>query len=476
MIGKGIPVTIADGTQVVVPATLRSMTAYVAIEQEDWFEKEIGFIRRWLRPGMRAIDIGAGHGLYSLTMARLVGRTGGVWAFEPASVAAAMLRQSVALNDFSHHATIAAALSDAPGRAWLGFAGSGELNALGADPHAAGEDVAVTTLDAEDERQRWGSPDFVKIDAEGQEAKIVAGGARFFARHAPLVMFEVKANTVVDLAAAHALRAMGYDIYRLVPGGPMLVPHAPDAPLDGYELNLFAARRTRAASLAAAGLLVRPGEEERLPASRDGLALLHAQPFAAAFAQWRNAAPSRDYREALDRYAAWRDATLPPAARYASLRQAVALLSGPCAAAPGLATLSSLARAATEAGERRRAVAAGRQFLSDVRANRELDEPLWPAWPGFDAIVPGAPAIEWAVAAAATGFEQLHAFSTYFVPPTEALEWLCASRFATAAMIRRRVLPRARAARNWTLHALLARPAPDHRNAALWRTRLAAFR
>jgi len=51
-----------DGTQIAVPASLDAMTTYVILEQETWFEKEMAFVARWLRPGMTAIDIGANLG------------------------------------------------------------------------------------------------------------------------------------------------------------------------------------------------------------------------------------------------------------------------------------------------------------------------------------------------------------------------------------------------------------------------------
>jgi hypothetical protein len=41
----------------------------VLIEQEDWFEKEICFVRRVLQPGTCAADIGANYGTYTLAMA-----------------------------------------------------------------------------------------------------------------------------------------------------------------------------------------------------------------------------------------------------------------------------------------------------------------------------------------------------------------------------------------------------------------------
>jgi hypothetical protein len=48
------------------------------IEQEDLFEKEIAFVRRLLQPSMRAIDVGANYGTYTLAMARAAGPKGRV--------------------------------------------------------------------------------------------------------------------------------------------------------------------------------------------------------------------------------------------------------------------------------------------------------------------------------------------------------------------------------------------------------------
>src|SRR3974390_2912365 len=39
-----------------VPPSLDSITTYVLLEQETWFEKELKFLSRWLKPGMTAIE------------------------------------------------------------------------------------------------------------------------------------------------------------------------------------------------------------------------------------------------------------------------------------------------------------------------------------------------------------------------------------------------------------------------------------
>ena len=63
---------IAGGVRVVTPDSAHLITPYVLYEQQDWFEDEIGFLRRVLMPGQQAIDVGANYGVYTLSMAKAV--------------------------------------------------------------------------------------------------------------------------------------------------------------------------------------------------------------------------------------------------------------------------------------------------------------------------------------------------------------------------------------------------------------------
>ena len=92
------------------------------------------------------------------------------------------------------------------------FGSSSELNALG--DSGAGETVRITSLDREDATRDWPSPDFVKIDAEGEEERIVSGGRNFFARHSPLIMFEIKAGEKVNEHLRALFPTMGYRLFR----------------------------------------------------------------------------------------------------------------------------------------------------------------------------------------------------------------------------------------------------------------------
>src|SRR5438045_9130488 len=103
---------LTDGTLILVPACLSTLTTYVLLEQEAWFEKEAAFVPCFLKPGRTAIDIGANVGIYSLPLARGVGPGGAVYAYEPASEARHLLEQSRELNHTANLQIVAAALSD----------------------------------------------------------------------------------------------------------------------------------------------------------------------------------------------------------------------------------------------------------------------------------------------------------------------------------------------------------------------------
>jgi len=253
-----VTLEIADGVRVVAPDALNLLTPYVLFEQQDWFEDEIVFLRRFLQPGQQAIDIGANYGVYTLSIAKSVGPTGAVWAFEPASSTAAFLAQGIAANEFTQVTLECSALSRECGSAQLQLNDNSEINALVRDGQSASasETVRVVTLDDCMQRYGWEHIDFVKIDAEGEEVNIIEGARRFLAEFSPLILYEVKVSRAFHLELVSKFAALGYDSYRLVPGLDLLVPFDAAATPDDYLLNLFCCKKDRAASLSERGLLL----------------------------------------------------------------------------------------------------------------------------------------------------------------------------------------------------------------------------
>jgi FkbM family methyltransferase len=472
---SALPLRLRDGPIVAVPPNLSAITTYVLLEQEDWFEKEIHFLCRCIEPGVTAIDIGANLGVYSLTLARLVGPSGRVFAYEPGSEARRLLTHSRALNDLANLEIIDAALSDGERQGHLAFAASSELRALGSA--GRGEAVRITSLDREGAVRGWPSPDFIKIDAEGEEERIIAGGRAFFSAHSPLVMFEVKAESRVNNRLPAIFQDMGYRVFRLLAGAPLLVPHEIAQPLDPYELNLFAAKPDRIDTLAKRGWLVEtipswtPSDVDR----HHALGFWRLQEFCLPLTARGVSAEARDpdYRDALAAYAAWRNLDQPAAIRCAALLFALQSLRSLCARAATAERLSSFARVAWEWGARSESVAALQQLLQMTQTAPDiLSEPLWPASPRFDAIASGADPANWLAAAAAEQFERSFTFSSAFGGASPHLEWICNQTFAGAEMERRRTLLATRRGCQPNVPERLRIPTSDHLNADIWRSGL----
>ncbi len=463
---------LSNGITLAVPPSLRVTTTYVILEQETWFERELAFLPHVLRPGMTAIDIGANLGIYSLTMARLVA-PGQVFAYEPASEPRAMLEQSRELNRASNLEIRAAALSDGRREGHLAFGTSSELNKL-ADS-GPGEQVEITSLDLEEAERGWPAPDFVKIDAEGEEERVLAGGADFFSRHSPLVMFEIMAGREINKRLLSIFPSMGYRLYQMLPIAPVLIPIDIEVVPTTIELNLFAAKPDRAQTLAQAGLLVEAVPEWQPDAQvrSEFMALWQKQTFAPVFAPMlRNLATlDPDYRDALAGYAVWRTVEKPLPERCAALFYAFQVLSALCRRDASSARLSTLARIAWEAGARAACVGALDALVSDLQPDWiENCEPFWPACPRFDTVPANGRARAWFVTSAVEQFERIRALSSFFGGPSATFEWLCQQPLASIEMQRRRVLLAARAGEHVDLPPQLCTPAPDHLNAEIWRT------
>ncbi|MEO0392452.1 MAG: FkbM family methyltransferase [Pseudomonadota bacterium] len=287
-----LTIEITDGLKMVVPNDIRQITPYVLLEQEDWFEDEIHFIRKLAQPGMAMVDIGANFGIYSLAMAQAIRQIaaadtpedhGKFWAIEPASTTADHLRLSVKANDFKNIAVLQMALSDSEGDGYLTIQGSSELNALADGPGDDTEQVQLSTIDTL-MADNFGDTaiDFMKIDAEGAEADILRGGAKFFADQSPLVMFELSHGDGLNTDLVQQFSAMGYNSYRLIPGLDILVPFDVNAKPCGFLLNLFACKEDCAHRLMDRGLMLHPTHDMApvTPASWDDFLAL--QPWVAA--------------------------------------------------------------------------------------------------------------------------------------------------------------------------------------------------
>jgi len=189
----------------------------------EYSEGEAKVFRELVQPGWTALDVGANVGAFTVTMAKAVGPTGTVVAFEPQPVVFRMLRASVALNKLANVECRHAAVGRRKGkitvplidpRAAYNFGGV----ALGDQGQGKGADgerrktkrrkVDVVTLDG----LKLTACHFVKIDVEGMEQDVIAGARRTIGRFRPLLYVENdRAEKAVGLI--RAIDGLGYKMF-----------------------------------------------------------------------------------------------------------------------------------------------------------------------------------------------------------------------------------------------------------------------
>ncbi|HLX80980.1 MAG TPA: FkbM family methyltransferase [Burkholderiales bacterium] len=412
-------------------------------------------MRRWLRPGMRAVDVGASYGVYTVAMARAVGPGGRVWAFEPTPDAADHLRRNLELNSCSQVALHQTAVSDRDGVLNLAVGANSELNAVVAA--GAGDQIQVTavTLDRIAAAQGWAGIDFVKIDIERHELEAIRGAAAFLAANSPLIMLEVMTRQGADMRAFDPLAEMGYGFFRLLPGPLLLVPFDPLDPADPYLLNLFACKQDRAAELAAGGFLVQSAADAPVPAASAWTSFARAAPYAAdlcagwpAKAGFFSRTDVRSYMDALAAFAHYRDAGLGTAERTAWLIRAHRGFAESLDTAPTMSRRMSYARSAWELGWRADAIAALEPGLPRLQqdAASVLMEPFLAPSLRYEQLAAGSRTADWLRCAVIEQYDKLRHRSSIFAG-TESLATLDPIRgmsFCSAEVERRLQLERIR--------------------------------
>ena len=190
------------------------------------------FIRN-LKAGDRFYDAGASYGFYTMLAGEFVGPEGEIHAFEPLPEIHARL----AANAPRAH-VVDAALWDLTGTATMHRNPiSDSFNTL--EPAAAppgppgGADLEVRCVTLDDYAKDHRPPTVIKIDVEGGEKRLIAGGLGTLRAHRPAIAMEIWPGAngeKFSLPACRDLLALGYAAHRLEEDGTAVPLAAADLP------------------------------------------------------------------------------------------------------------------------------------------------------------------------------------------------------------------------------------------------------
>jgi len=179
-------------------------------------------INRVVSPGDVTLDIGANLGIVSLHLAQSVGPHGHVHAFEPSPLVIPYLTDTINSNPdlrITHHGI---ALGREQSKLFLHIpprnAGEATLMTDGAKNAMNSVEVSVETLSTFAATQGLTQIDFIKIDVEGFEAEVLAGGKALLDAHIPkAILFEEHSfsRTAALPSSLELLSGCGYELYAI---------------------------------------------------------------------------------------------------------------------------------------------------------------------------------------------------------------------------------------------------------------------
>ena len=196
---------------------------------------EFALLGKLLTPGMVFIDAGANEGFYTVFAAYRVGNTGSVWAIEPSSREMERLTTNVQLNDLANVRPFPVALADEDTSGELLIAGDEHAghNTLGQFVYESGlarrELVRLRRLDSLIEANALERLDFLKIDVEGAELRVLAGAQGALKRFRPMILLEVSDSSLMAQGSSgdeliRFVESQAYRLYLFDPGTGLPVP------------------------------------------------------------------------------------------------------------------------------------------------------------------------------------------------------------------------------------------------------------
>jgi FkbM family methyltransferase len=182
-------------------------------------------IDHFASPGQTVFDVGANIGYISLALAKAVGQSGCVVAFEPLPANLARLRSNMALNPAGRRVEVVGAAVGAQAAQELFMVHeSGGMGKLQASQGRNAEyettlTVEVVTLDDWIAESDGPPPELIKIDVEGGEAAVLEGMSSTLTNDRPPVLIELHGPEAAE-AALEILASAGYSLHSMHKGYP----------------------------------------------------------------------------------------------------------------------------------------------------------------------------------------------------------------------------------------------------------------
>lgn len=210
-----------------------------------WYELDLQrVLAALIGPAMTVWDLGANVGFYTLAFSRFVGPRGLVVAFEPSAINVGYLLKHIQLNRCKNVVVYQSAVTaDSGFISFANHAGSGAMSHVSAAP--TGYVVATVSIDhVLGVHPEW-RPDVVKIDVEGAEGSVLAGGSTLLSSPVPPVLVLSLHGLSTSRECMQLLGAHGYAV---ISAGGGRLKTAEESAAEGTVIAIPASRLAECAS------------------------------------------------------------------------------------------------------------------------------------------------------------------------------------------------------------------------------------
>lgn len=195
----------------------------LGLSSVGFFEPVVtALVKDLVQPGSVVVDVGANIGYFTLLFARAAGPDGHVYAFEPHPGNFRLLETNVRANGYGNVTAVQAAVAEAPGETTLYLAENDHVDhrIYEAERARPGQPVQLVSLDTFF-ASRESKVDFVKVDVQGAELRVLMGMRQLIAQNPGLRMvtefwpYGLEAAGSPPEAYLEALRAAGFVLHEL---------------------------------------------------------------------------------------------------------------------------------------------------------------------------------------------------------------------------------------------------------------------
>jgi len=184
-----------------------------------WDPHILDKIYQYVKPGTVVLDIGAHIGTFTIAMAKIVGKNGTVYAFEPQKKIFRELNQNCALNDVRNVVCHRIALGDQ--QQIIEMDKTFSENEGSTNIGHGGDVVEMRTIDS----FHFKNVSFIKMDVERTEEQVLDGMVNTLQNNRPVIVIELQGGFLWETAPSHIrekilhsmhkLQALGYEVTRI---------------------------------------------------------------------------------------------------------------------------------------------------------------------------------------------------------------------------------------------------------------------